>query len=413
MRAVADRVLVDGRRPGGRGSRVECRRWLAPLACARSGSCCSPAAAAAEAALGDAHRDDRGRRARSAATRTSARRSRTASGSRPRTWACRCAAGSSTSRSSPPTTPARRAGRWRTSAARSRSTRSRSSATGPASTPPGRSPTRRTCRSRVVYDGDENLVDPETRPNVFRIAPTNHGMAFRFAEYLVPKKLKVAFLTDDTGYGRAGRASLDQAFSREPRGGRRPDPDPVERDRSRPAGARGAPLGRHGAARLGPAGVDRRGGRRRAQRRLEGADLRVALGARIRSSARSSPAHPQWLDGLTFASSRMTAEAGPGPFQSFQSDYEDVVRRAEGRRASSPNGKEVVQPPDSAMYPYDFVNVLATAINVAQSTDGEKVLARAEPGLDAGRERRPARLQRGQPRGRRRRRRLLRALRRT
>ena len=27
------------------------------------------------------------------------------------------------------------------------------------------------------------------------------------------------------------------------------------------------------------------------------------------------------------------------------------------------------------MYPYDFVNVLATAINVAQSTDGEKVLA--------------------------------------
>src|SRR4029077_17414804 len=38
----------------------------------------------------------------------------------------------------------------------------------------------------VVYDGDEKLVDPDTRPNVFRIAPTNHGMAFRFAEYLVP-----------------------------------------------------------------------------------------------------------------------------------------------------------------------------------------------------------------------------------
>ena len=49
---------------------------------------------------------------------------------------------------------------------------------------------------------------------MFRIAPTNHGMAFRFAEYLVPKKLKVAFLTDDTGYGRAGRkASLDRAFA--------------------------------------------------------------------------------------------------------------------------------------------------------------------------------------------------------
>src|SRR3954447_8584787 len=65
----------------------------------------------------------------------------------------------------------------------------------------------------VVYDGDDSLVDPDTRPNVFRIAPTNHGMAFRFAEYLVPKKLKVALMTDDTGYGRAGRKSLDKAFA--------------------------------------------------------------------------------------------------------------------------------------------------------------------------------------------------------
>ena len=65
----------------------------------------------------------------------------------------------------------------------------------------------------IVYDGGTGLVDPRTRPNVFRIAPTNHGIAFRLAEYLVPKKLKVAFLTDDTGYGREGRASLDRAFA--------------------------------------------------------------------------------------------------------------------------------------------------------------------------------------------------------
>ena len=68
-------------------------------------------------------------------------------------------------------------------------------------------------RSAIVYDGDEGLVDPEKRPNVFRIAPTNHGLAFRLAEYLIPKKLKLAFLTDDTGYGRGGRRSLDQAFA--------------------------------------------------------------------------------------------------------------------------------------------------------------------------------------------------------
>src|SRR3954470_22987942 len=52
----------------------------------------------------------------------------------------------------------------------------------------------------VVYDGDESLVDPGKRPNVFRITPTNHGMAFRLAEYMIPKKLKVAFLPPDTGH---------------------------------------------------------------------------------------------------------------------------------------------------------------------------------------------------------------------
>src|SRR4051794_29374308 len=65
----------------------------------------------------------------------------------------------------------------------------------------------------VVYDGDDGLVDPEKRPNVFRIAPTNHGLAFRLAEYVIPKNFKVAILTDDTGYGRGGRRSLDKAFA--------------------------------------------------------------------------------------------------------------------------------------------------------------------------------------------------------
>jgi ABC-type branched-subunit amino acid transport system substrate-binding protein len=37
----------------------------------------------------------------------------------------------------------------------------------------------------IVFDGGTGLVDPAKRPNVFRIAPTDHGIAFRFAEYLI------------------------------------------------------------------------------------------------------------------------------------------------------------------------------------------------------------------------------------
>ena len=36
---------------------------------------------------------------------------------------------------------------------------------------------------RIVYQGAASLVDPKKRPNVFRIVPTDHGIAFRFAEY--------------------------------------------------------------------------------------------------------------------------------------------------------------------------------------------------------------------------------------
>ena len=99
-------------------------------------------------------------------------------------------------------------------ARRRRSTRAR------ASTRPGGSPADADIPVGVVYQGGVDLVDPEERPNVFRIAPTDHGIAFRLAEYLIPKGLKIALLTDDSGYGQAGGEALEQAFGRT----RRPSP---------------------------------------------------------------------------------------------------------------------------------------------------------------------------------------------
>ena len=224
----------------------------------------------------------------------------------------------------------------------------------------------------IVYDGDEHLVDPKTRPNVFRIAPTNHGMAFRFAEYLVPKHLKIALLTDDTGYGRAGLTSLNHAFSFTPRA-------VVSRVQ--------APSS---ATDLAPQVV---------QARRSGATALLVWGqpatiAEAVVAARSAgwnvpiytpPAgedplvrqelanRPQWLNGLTFATGRLTAEAGLGPFYGFQSDYQDAfgIDKVGVKNAS---GRTVIQPPEFAMYAFDFINVLAAAVDDAHSTDGVKVL---------------------------------------
>ena len=96
------------------------------------------------------------------------------------------------SRSSATTPGCRRAPPSRTSDAQSRTARWRSSTRAPASNASWRIAAD---AGRPIGDhvpgGRAGSIDAVTRPNVFRIAPTDHGMAFRFAEYLIPKRLKV------------------------------------------------------------------------------------------------------------------------------------------------------------------------------------------------------------------------------
>jgi ABC-type branched-subunit amino acid transport system substrate-binding protein len=226
----------------------------------------------------------------------------------------------------------------------------------------------------IVFDGDGGLVDPATRPNVFRIAPTNHGISFRLAEYLIPKGLKVVFLTDDTGYGRGGRAALDHAF---------------EQNRSSVAARIEIPST---ATDLAPQVLQaRRSGATALLVWAEPAAVaEVVIAARSsgwRVPIYSAPSaedplvrqelagHPDWLDGLTFASGRMTAEVGAGPFLTFQSMYRDAFG-LQKVGVKGPSGKPVVSPPDYAMYPYDFARVLVAALQAAKGVDGEKLLAK-------------------------------------
>jgi ABC-type branched-subunit amino acid transport system substrate-binding protein len=223
----------------------------------------------------------------------------------------------------------------------------------------------------VVYQGGESLVDPARRPNVFRIAPTNHGIAFRLAEYLAPKRLKIAILHDDSDYGLAGDSSLRHAFAYDRRA--------VVADVAVPAGALD----------LAPQVL-------RARRAHATALLVWGLPQTIASAVEAArtagwdapvytpPAgadplvrqqladHPAWVDGLTFASGRLTAEAGPGFFQSFEQRYESAYG-AERVGVRTRAGRAVVQPPEFAMYAYDFVQVLAAALQYAHSTDPHAV----------------------------------------
>ena len=225
----------------------------------------------------------------------------------------------------------------------------------------------------ITYDGGSGLVDAEKRPNVFRIAPTNHGIAFRYAEYLIPKKLKVALLADDSAYGSEGAADLDRAFAS--------NPEAVATKLTLPAGQSDLTpqilrVKRSGATALLVWGLPPTIAAVLSAARSIGWKVPVyapPTGADpfIRQQLAD---HPDWVDGLTFASGRMTAEVGTAPFLSFQSQY-DSTYGADKVGVKTSRRQPVLQPPEFAMYAYDFVHVLTAAIIRAASTEPEKVTA--------------------------------------
>jgi ABC-type branched-subunit amino acid transport system substrate-binding protein len=219
----------------------------------------------------------------------------------------------------------------------------------------------------ITYQGGVDLVDPVERPNVFRVAPTDHGTSFRLAEYLIPKGLKIGLVVDDSSYGQEGAKALGESFAH--------NPEAVAINLTVPAGS----------ADLAPEVLRAR--RAGATALLVWAQPTTIAG--VLTAARSSgwdvpvytPAsgedplvrqqlanHPDWVDGLTFAAGRPTAEVGPGPFLSFQQKYEQRFG-VQLVGVKTPDGAEVAQPPDYAMYSYDCVNVLAAAIERAGGVD--------------------------------------------
>jgi ABC-type branched-subunit amino acid transport system substrate-binding protein len=224
----------------------------------------------------------------------------------------------------------------------------------------------------ITYQGGKKLIDLKSRPNVVRIAPTFRGMAFRLAEYAIPKGFRFAVLTDDSADGVGGEDALAEALSHTPE---------VVADRIRiPADATSVDVQVLQA--------------RRADATALLLWLRPAQMARVIRSARTSgwdvPAfasiaaedpvlrqqladHPEWLDNVTFAMSRLTSEKGPEPFQRFRSAYEDRYGQ-EDVGVKTRAGERVVQIPDWAMYPYDFVHVLAAAIERSGATGPSQAL---------------------------------------
>jgi branched-chain amino acid transport system substrate-binding protein len=223
----------------------------------------------------------------------------------------------------------------------------------------------------ITFQGGVGLVDPEERPNVFRIAPNDHGLAFRLAEYLIPKGVKLALLVDDSGYGQEGEEALEQAFRGQ---------DAVVARIGLPASATDVAPQVLRARRAGATAL-----LVWAQAPTIAATVTAARSAGWNVPIYTPPSgadplirqeladRPGWVDGLTFASGRMTSEVGTSPFFTFSQSFE-AAYGPQQVGVETAEGKDVIQPPEYAMYSFDFVRLLAAAMESAGTVRGGKVL---------------------------------------
>ena len=207
----------------------------------------------------------------------------------------------------------------------------------------------------VVFEGGASIVDPAVRPTVFRLAPANASMSRRLADYVSERAEKVGLLADGTSYGREGvdatRASLG---------------------RNEVTVSSDAAIGADVAAQVLQA---RRGGAQAlvVWARADGvaAVVRAARSAGWDVPVFTGPTgedplvrqrladRPEWLDGLTFVSFRITSEVGPEPFAAYRAAYEQEFGVEQVGVAAG--GRPVVMPPDWSTYAYDAVKLVAAA----------------------------------------------------
>jgi ABC-type branched-subunit amino acid transport system substrate-binding protein len=215
----------------------------------------------------------------------------------------------------------------------------------------------------IVFEGGAGLIDPVRHPSVFRLAPADAIMTRRLADYIANAGPKVALLTDDSNYGREGRRALRDAFA--------VDQVQVVSDQVVP----------RRATDLAPQVLEaRRSGADRLIVWASATDVATTLEAVaaagwdvpvISGQTGEDPlirqrlaAHPDWLQRLRFVSSRITAEVGPKPFDDFRKRYEERI--GADKVGVEQDGRDVIQPPDWQMYPYDAIKLVQEA--AAQST---------------------------------------------
>ena len=226
----------------------------------------------------------------------------------------------------------------------------------------------------VVNNGQASLMDPKSRPSLFRLGIPADAAASVLGAYVARSSKAPAIIHDDTDDGRDGAQQLEQVL---PTAGAHVAKD-VEVAASLPTvdAQVHAILDAH-ADSLVVYGTDTFIARVVGAVHTAAPHLPVFTGPNGESPAVRAVAGADATDGLAFVSSRMTSEDDSASFGQF----EHRIAAAEGGPIDAGikdrEGREIREPADLEIFSYDAVNVLAAAIEKAGGTQPSAKLVEA------------------------------------
>jgi ABC-type branched-subunit amino acid transport system substrate-binding protein len=233
----------------------------------------------------------------------------------------------------------------------------------------------------IVFEGGASLVDAKARPTLFRMAPANKPMATRLSDYMSEKVKVAGLLADDSTFGREGAAQTRIAFQR--------NEIRLASDGTVPEGANDVAAQVLAARRAGAQALvvwTRATGLAAVVRaaRAGGWDVPIYSGPTgedplVRQRLAD---HPEWVDGLTFVSFRITSETGPAPFAAYRKAYEKAFGADEV--GVTAGGRPVLMPPDWSTYSYDAVNLIAAALKNSGGRTGAPLMEALQRTVNTG-----------------------------
>jgi ABC-type branched-subunit amino acid transport system substrate-binding protein len=231
----------------------------------------------------------------------------------------------------------------------------------------------------IDYDTNAELIDSTKRPNVYRIAPPDDAMAQHLASYIAPKQLKLALVHDDSDYGKDGARQLTASFGKAS--------VQLAPDVELPSTGIGFSTQALAVKQSGATGILLWGRAPTIAQFIKDYRQAGGIAALFAGPNAEDPIvrtqnadHPEYIEGLTYASFRITTEGGPTAWNAFRKKYEDHNFNNGGPDlkvgVKAKDKRDVVQPPNWQLFPYDMVYLVKAALEKAGTVDtsGDKLI---------------------------------------